>query len=83
MILGRVTGAVWGARKSETLAGSKLLTVRADDGDEIVAVDQLAAGPGDRVLVSVGTRVRDLTVGAAVATKAVVVAIVDDVEVVE
>ena len=83
MILGRVTGSVWGARKSDTLIGSKLLTVRADGGEELVAVDQLAAGPGDRVLVAVGSRVRDLTVGAEVATKAVVVAIVDDVSVEE
>ena len=81
MLLGRVIGFVWGARRAESLAGSKLLTVRTDGGEELVAVDRLAAGPGDRVLVAVGSRVRDLTVGAGVATKAVVVAIVDGVEI--
>ncbi|MBI5507161.1 MAG: ethanolamine utilization protein EutN [Deltaproteobacteria bacterium] len=80
MILGRVIGSTWGARCATSLAGRKLLRVRADDGGaEIVAVDELSAGIGDRVVVGVGSRVRDLTVGAAVPTKAVVLAIVDDV----
>ena len=43
----------------------------------IVAVDGLDAGPGDRVIVAHGSRVRDLTVGAQVADKDIVVAIVD------
>ena len=83
MILGRVIGTVWGARRAEALAGNKLLRVQpldaagAASGGELVAVDQLTAGPGDTVLVAVGSRVRDLTVGATVPTKAVVVAIID------
>ena len=44
----------------------------------IVAVDGLGAGPGERVIVAHGSRVRDLTVGADVADKDVVVGIVDD-----
>jgi hypothetical protein len=43
----------------------------------IVAVDGLGAGPGERVIVAHGSRVRDLTVGPAVADKDIVVAIVD------
>jgi ethanolamine utilization protein EutN len=84
MILGRVVGRLWAARQAAGLAGRKLLLVRPETatGDVsprlIVAVDGLAAGPGDRVLVAHGSRVRDLTVGADVADKDIVVGIVDD-----
>jgi len=77
--LGTVIGPVWGARHAAGLDGHKLLRVRLDAGGERVAVDGLRAGEGDRVLVAHGSRVRDLTLGATVATKDVVVAIIDDV----
>jgi ethanolamine utilization protein EutN len=73
-------GAVWGARHAEGLDGQKLLVVERADGSRAVAVDRLGAGPGDRVLVAHGTRVRDLTVGETVALKDVVIAIVDGVD---
>jgi microcompartment protein CcmK/EutM len=44
----------------------------------VVAVDGLGAGPGERVIVAHGSLVRDITVGAGVADKDVVVGIVDD-----
>jgi ethanolamine utilization protein EutN len=72
MRLARVIGAVWGARHAEGLDGAKLLIT-----DRGVAIDRLGAGPGDRVLVAHGSRVRDLTVGEAVPLKDVVIAIVD------
>jgi ethanolamine utilization protein EutN len=73
-------GAVWGARHAEGLDGQKLLVVERGDGSRSVAVDRLGAGPGDRVLVAHGSRVRDLTVGETVALKDVVIAIVDGVD---
>ncbi|HJZ84808.1 MAG TPA: EutN/CcmL family microcompartment protein [Polyangia bacterium] len=81
MILGRVVGAVWGARHAAGLDGQKLLKVETPGGGIVVAVDRLAAGPGDQVLVAHGSRVRDLTLGEAVPTKDVIVAIVDGLEV--
>jgi ethanolamine utilization protein EutN len=77
--LGTVIGPVWGARHAAGLHGHKLLRVALDAGSEIVAVDGLSAGPGDRVLVAHGSRVRDLTVGESVADKDIVIAIVDGV----
>jgi ethanolamine utilization protein EutN len=83
MVMGRVVGRLWAARKAAGLDGRKLLLVRPETagGAEttrlIVAVDGLDAGPGDRVIVARGSRVRDLTVGAEVADKDVVIAIVD------
>jgi ethanolamine utilization protein EutN len=89
MLIGEVVGRLWASRQAETLGGRKLLLVRplrsagtgtAPTDRLVVAVDGLAAGPGDRVLVAHGSRVRDLTVGADVADKDVVIAIVDDLE---
>ena len=83
MILGRVVGRLWASRQASGLAGRKLLLIRPETatGKEasrlVVAVDGLAAGPGDRVVVAHGSRVRDLTVGADVADKDVVIGIVD------
>jgi ethanolamine utilization protein EutN len=77
MTLGRVIGAVWGARHADGLDGAKLLTVENSAGARIIAIDKLGAGPGDRVLVAHGSRVRDLTVGEAVPLKDVIIAIVD------
>lgn len=80
MRLGRVTGAIWGARHAAGLDGAKLLTIEDESGGRVVAIDMLGAGPGDRVLVAHGSRVRDLTVGETLPLKDVVVAIVDGVD---
>ena len=86
MIIGEVVGRLWASRQADTLAGRKLLLVRPLRGGRepvasdrlVVAVDGLDAGPGDRVLVAHGTRVRDITVGPEVADKDIVIGIVDD-----
>jgi ethanolamine utilization protein EutN len=83
MFVGEVVGRLWASRQAEALDGRKLLLVRplAASGRMgarlIVAIDGLDAGPGDRVLVARGSRVRDVTVGEKVADKDVVVGIVD------
>jgi len=73
-------GAVWGARHAEGLVGERLLVIERPDGSRQVAADRLGAGPGDRVLVAHGSRVRDLTLGETVPLKDVVIAIVDGVD---
>ena len=83
MFLGRVVGRLWASRQAAGIAGRKLLLVRPETasggatGRLVVAVDGLAAGPGDRVIVAHGSRVRDLTVGADVPDKDIVIGIVD------
>jgi hypothetical protein len=44
----------------------------------MLAVDGLGSDAGQLVLVAIGSRVRDLTLGSGVPTKNVVVAIVDE-----
>jgi ethanolamine utilization protein EutN len=82
MVIGEVVGRLWASRQAASLGGQKLLLVRpltatGRGARLIVAADALDAGPGDRVLVARGSRVRDLTVGEAVAAKDVIVGIVD------
>jgi ethanolamine utilization protein EutN len=87
MLMGRVVGRLWASRRAGGLGGRKLLLVRPETASGkatkrlIVAVDGLDAGPGDRVIVAHGSRVRDLTVGSEVADKDVIVGIVDGHEV--
>jgi ethanolamine utilization protein EutN len=86
MFVGEVVGRLWASRQAGSLSGQKMLLVRplrtsGAGAGLIVAVDALDAGPGDRVLVARGSRVRDVTVGAGVATKDVVVGIVDGMDV--
>jgi microcompartment protein CcmK/EutM len=77
MRLMQVVGPVWGARRAAGLEGRKILELRTPAGARAFAVDALGAGPGEWVLVGHGSRLRDLTVGADVADKDVVLAIVD------
>jgi ethanolamine utilization protein EutN len=85
VLLGRVVGRLWAARQADGLSGRKLLLIRPESvsGETarlVVAVDGLDAGPGDRVIVAHGSRVRDLTVGPEVADKDVVIGVVDGAE---
>lgn len=80
MLLARVVGPVWGTRHAEGLDGRKVLELRTLQGGRLCAVDALGAGPGEWVLVAHGSRVRDLTVGAQVAEKDIIIAIVDGVD---
>ena len=74
MILGTVTGSVWATRKASCLSGHTFLVIRTDT-QELVAADQVGAGPGDRVLLVVGNAAARYCMDAPV--DAVVVAIVD------
>ena len=75
MRIGQVKASVWATRKAQSLAGQTFLVVDTDDG-EIVAADQVGAGPGDRVLLVTGTVASRFCMDAPV--DAAVVAIVDE-----
>jgi len=90
VIIGRVIGAVVATRKHATLTGQKLLLVTperpdgARDGDDIVVVDGVGAGVGERVMVVLEGRSAGDIVGAARApVDAAIVGIVDQLTVTE
>ena len=74
MKIGKVIGSVWATRKAQCLQAQNFLIVKSE-GDEIVAADQVGAGPGDRVLLVTGTVASRFCMDAPV--DAAVVAIVD------
>ena len=74
MKVGTVTGSIWATRKAQCLQGQTFLVIECC-GEEIVAADQVGAGPGDRVLLATGTVASRYCMDAPV--DAAVVAIVD------
>ena len=87
MNLGKVVGTVVSTVKNEKLTGTKLLVVRQigldlkETGSFVVAVDAVGAGPGEVVLYASGSSARQTTLTQDRPADAVIMAIVDSVEV--
>ncbi len=86
MILGTVTGQIWGTRKVGPLSGLKLALVRPDRAyeyvaDHLVCVDEIGARVGQQVVVCMGAPPRWRLGGDNVPVDAAVAALVDRVEV--
>jgi microcompartment protein CcmK/EutM len=87
MVLGKVVGTVWATRKDEELVGMKLQIVRHLDLDYklketfIVAVDTVQAGVGDVVLVCSGSSARQTAFTKNKPVDAVIMAVVDKIDV--
>ena len=87
MRIARVIGTVVGAAHHPTYDGRKVLLLKPEqpDGDfagnAFVAVDQVQAGVGDRVLVLVeGTGVRQILGADAGPIRSLIVGIIDHIE---
>ena len=81
MLLGEVTGNIVSTRKNEKLIGFKLLAVQIVDNltnspREIIVVDNVGAGVGEKVLVALGSAARK-AVGEDTPVDAAAVGIVD------
>lgn len=90
MYIGRIVGTVVATIKDEAFYGRKLLLVdRLDlngraDGDYDIAVDVAQAGVGDTVLViDEGNGARQILRREVAPVRAVIVGVVDDVELAE
>ncbi|MBL8914195.1 MAG: EutN/CcmL family microcompartment protein [Archangium sp.] len=87
MLLGKVVGTVVSTRKEPTLDGSRFLLVRGIDADGkatstlVVAVDAMGAGVGEVVLYASGSSARQTEMTKDRPVDAVIMAIVDQVEV--
>lgn len=87
MIIGKVIGNVWATRKEESLQGLKLLVIetlnynKSVSGGEIVAADKVGAGIGDTVLITTGSSARKALNKDEVPIDAMVVGIIDEVEI--
>ena len=89
MLLGQVIGTVWATRKDPKLVGMKFLVVREIDLDgdalstTVVAVDAVGAGVGETVLVAQGSSGRQTELTDKKPVDAVIMAIVDRLDVVD
>jgi len=87
MFIARVVGEVVATHRHGELAGRKLLLIRRlttvghEEGAEIVALDVVGVGVGERVLVvQEGGAARSLSKRARIPAQAVVVGVVDRVD---
>lgn len=87
MRLGIVKGSVVATIKHTSLSGRKLLMVQPIDpydnplGEEVIAIDQVQAGPGDKVLLlEEGGSVRQIIMYDNAPIRCLIVGIVDHVE---
>jgi microcompartment protein CcmK/EutM len=89
MVLGKVIGTIWATRKDEEMVGMKLQIVKHIDLDYrlkdsfVVAVDTVQAGIGDIVLVTSGSSARQTAVTKNKPVDAVIVAVVDKLDITE
>jgi carbon dioxide concentrating mechanism protein CcmL len=87
MILGKVVGTVWATRKDEELVGMKFQIVRHLELDYslkdtfVVAVDTVQAGVGDVVLLCTGSSARQTQYTKNKPVDAVIMAVVDKIDV--
>ncbi len=87
MQIARVVGVTVATIKDEKLVGRKLLIVREADergapvGKPYVAIDTVDAGAGDLVLIAAGSSARQTTQTKDSPVDAVIMAIVDTLEV--
>ena len=87
MLIARVIGTTIATIKDEKLKGRKLLVVQQTDerGDAIgkpyVAVDTVDAGVGDLVLTAAGSSARQTTITDKRPIDAVIMAVIDSLEV--
>lgn len=89
MLLGKVIGTIWSTRKDENLVGSKFLIIRqlyldyTPKDSTIIAIDSVGAGVGEVVLVAQGSSARQTDITQNKPVDAVVMAIVDKLDVSE
>jgi microcompartment protein CcmK/EutM len=87
MLIAQVVGSAVATIKDEKLVGTKLLVVREADvtgqviGKPIVAVDTVNAGVGDLVLIAAGSSARQTEVTQDRPVDAVIMAVLDSLEV--
>jgi microcompartment protein CcmK/EutM len=87
MRIAKVVGVTIATIKDEKLKGRKLLVVRETDetgeifGKPMVAVDTLDAGVGDLVLIAQGSSARQTSITDASPVDAVIMAVIDSLEV--
>ncbi len=82
MLTAKVVDNIWSTRKTDLLNGFKLMLVEViggkDDGLRVVAADNVGAGVGERVLVTLGSSARRMVGDDTIPVDAAIVGIIDE-----
>lgn len=82
MLAGQVVDNIWATRKADSLVGLKLMVVRlldgVNDGKQIIAVDTIGAGIGERVILCEGSSARKMLGKDTIPVDSVIVGIIDE-----
>ncbi len=87
MTIGKVVGTIVASQKDDKLTGTKLLIVKqveldgSETGAFVVAIDAVGAGEGEIVLYASGSSARQTSLTKDRPADAVIMAIVDSIEV--
>ncbi len=88
MIIGRVVGTVVATSKHELLVGSKILVVQETkptgediEGKYYVAVDTVGAGPGEPVILTLGSSALKAYGNGDAPVDAAIIGIIDEIDV--
>ncbi len=87
MLIAKVVGTAVATIKDEKLEGAKLLVVREADvegnptGKPLIAIDSVDAGVGDVVLIAAGSSARQTTMTKDRPVDAVIMAVLDSLEI--
>ncbi|WP_027416102.1 EutN/CcmL family microcompartment protein [Aneurinibacillus terranovensis] len=87
MRIGTVIGNIWATRKEDGLIGLKFLFIQLEDTNgtpvdvPVIAADRIGAGIGDRVMITQGSAARFVVDNKDVPIDAVVIGIVDSIDV--
>ncbi|MFS0575493.1 EutN/CcmL family microcompartment protein [Sporosarcina sp. 179-K 3D1 HS] len=87
MEIGTVIGNVWATRKKEELRGLKFLIIQPElpkdssvENVTYIAVDQIGAGVGDKVMVTKGSSAANITPDSKLPIDALIIGIIDTVD---
>lgn len=82
MLTARLIDNVWATRKAESLTGLKFMLAEvisgSGAGQQLIVVDIISAGIGDRVIVATGSSARRMLGDDNIPVDAVVIGIIDD-----
>lgn len=83
MLTAKLVDNIWSTRKTDLLNGYKLMLVEVigggtNEGERLVAADNIGAGIGERVLVTLGSSARRMFGDDSIPVDAAIVGIIDE-----
>ncbi|AKL96457.1 ethanolamine utilization protein EutN/carboxysome structural protein Ccml [Clostridium aceticum] len=82
MLAARLIDNIWATRKADSLNGLKFMLAEiiggSASGQQLIVIDNIGAGIGDRVIISTGSAARKMLDNDSIPVDAAVVGIIDE-----